>query len=37
VEPELPESMQGLDDKEPVFVELTGRYEEFKEFLLGLA
>jgi len=36
VEPELPESMQGLDDKEPVFVELSGRYEDFKEFLLGL-
>ena len=37
VEPELPESMKGLDDLEPSFVELSGEYEAFKDFLLGLA
>jgi len=36
VEPELPGSMRGLDEKEPVFTELTGDFAEFKEFLLGL-
>jgi len=36
VEPELPESMKGLDEKQPVFVELSGRYEDFKELLVGL-
>jgi len=36
VEPELPESMQGLDDKKPVFVEMSADYREFKEFLLGM-
>ncbi len=37
VEPELPESMKGLDEKEPSFFELTADYEEFKEFLLHLS
>lgn len=37
VEPELPESMKGLDEKEPGFFELSGDYDELKEFLLGLA
>jgi threonine synthase len=37
VDPELPESMKGLDDKKPRFFELTGDYDEFKEFLLRLA
>jgi threonine synthase len=36
VEIDLPASMKGLDEKEPCFVELGDRYEEFKEFLLGL-
>lgn len=36
VEPDLPESMKGLDDKRQEFVELTGDFAEFKEFLLGL-
>lgn len=36
VEPELPESMKGLDEKEPHFVELSGDFGEFKEFLMGL-
>ena len=36
VEPELPESMKGLDEKVPQFVRLSGDYGDFKEFLLGL-
>jgi len=36
VEPELPPSMKGLDEKAPQFVRLSGDYGEFKEFLLGL-
>jgi threonine synthase len=36
VEPELPESMKGLDDKEPRCVELPGDYAALKELLLGL-
>jgi hypothetical protein len=36
VEPELPEGMRGLDEKETRFVELSGRYDDFKEFLLSL-
>ncbi len=36
VDPELPESMKGLDEKKPDFVELSGEFEAFKEFLLGL-
>ncbi len=36
VEPELPESMKGLDEKEQKFTELSGDYETLKEFLLGL-
>jgi len=36
VEPDLPESMQGLDEKRQEFVELGGDFAEFKEFLLGL-
>jgi len=36
VEPELPEGMKGLDEKETRFVELSGRYDDFKEFLLSL-
>ena len=36
VEPELPESMKGLDEKVPQFIRLSGDYGDFKEFLLGL-
>jgi threonine synthase len=36
VEPELPESMKGLDDKVPQFIRLSGDYGDFKAFLLGL-
>ncbi len=36
VDPELPEAMRGLDEREPRFHELSGDYDEFKEFLLGL-
>jgi threonine synthase len=36
VEPDLPESMKGLDEKAQNFVELTGDFAEFKDFLLGL-
>jgi len=36
VEPKLPKSMKGLDEKKQDFVELTGDFAEFKEFLLGL-
>ncbi len=32
--PEMPESMQGLDERTGVPVELTARYEDFKEFLI---
>jgi threonine synthase len=37
VEPELPDSMKGLDEKKPSFFELSDRYDEFKEFLFRLA
>ena len=37
VEPELPESMKGLDEKKPSFFELSADYDEFKEFLFRLA
>jgi len=36
VEPELPESMKGLDEKIEHFDELSGDFEDFKQFLLGL-
>ncbi len=36
VEPELPESMKGLDEKKPSFFELSADYDEFKEFLFRL-
>ncbi|MEW6440352.1 MAG: threonine synthase [bacterium] len=36
VEPELPPSMTELDRKTPGFVRLSGSYDEFKDFLLGL-
>jgi len=36
VEPDLPESMKGLDEKEQRFVSLSGEFSEFKEFLLSL-
>ncbi len=37
VEPELPESMKGLDEKQQTFTRLSGDYEALKEFLLGLS
>jgi threonine synthase len=37
VEPELPASMKGLDEKKPAFYELSEDYEEFKAFLFRLA
>jgi len=33
--PEMPESMQGLDERTGEPVELSARYEDFKEFLIG--
>lgn len=36
VEPELPPSLRGLDERPSVAVEMTGRYEELKELLLDL-
>ncbi len=37
VDPELPESMKGLDAKKPSFYELSVSYEEFKEFIYRLS
>jgi threonine synthase len=37
VDPELPESMKGLDAKKPSFYELSVSYEEFKEFMYRLS
>ena len=37
VEPEVPESMKGLDEKKPSFFELSADYDEFKEFLFRLS
>ena len=36
VEPEMPGSMQGLDNLKSDFVELSSDYQEYKEFLLSL-
>ena len=37
VEPELPASMKGLDEKKQDFFELSEDYEEVKEFMFRLA
>ena len=36
VEPDLPESMKDLEKKESSFFELSGEYDAFKDFLLGI-